>query len=121
VKRKEHAETRNYLQSASKELAHNLLTTLFLPGAGFGRGLFPLVVLSNWLAVAFLGTGMARSAVYPRWLGWLGLILGIIGVLVGIVMAYIGREAIFMPFTVLAFATILWFLVVGIWVARRAW
>ena len=44
--------------AASKELAHNLLTTLFPPGAGFGRGLFPLVVLSNWLAVAFLGTGM---------------------------------------------------------------
>lgn len=107
--------------AASKELAHNLVTTLFPPGAGFGRGLFPLEVIANWLAFAFLGTAMALSAVYPRWLGWLGLILGIIGVLVGIVMTYIGREAIFMPFTVLAFATILWFLMSGIWMVRRAW
>ena len=74
----------------------------------------------NWLAFAFLSTGMVRSGVYPRWLGWFGFIVGILGVLAGIVMTYVGREAIFTPVTVLAFATLLWVLLCGIWVARRA-
>ena len=107
--------------AGSKEAAHNLLNTLFPPGLGFGRGLFPLEILVNWLAIAFLSAGMARSGVYPRWLSWFGLILGVIGVLAGIVMTYIGREAIFTPFTVLAFATLLWILMCGVWMARRAW
>ncbi len=107
--------------AASKEAAHTLLNTLFPPGLGFGRGLFPLELLVNWLAIAFLGIGMVRSGVYPRWLSWSGLILGVIGVLAGIVMTYIGREAIFTPFTVLAFATLLWILMCGVWMARRAW
>lgn len=106
---------------ANQEAAHNLLNTLFPPGLGFGRGLFPLEILVNWLAFAFLGTGMLRSGVYPRWLGSVGMILGIIGVLIGIVMTYTGREAVFTPFTVLAFATLLWFLICGILMARKAW
>lgn len=106
---------------AGKELAHTILITLFPPGAGFGRGLFPMSVMSNWMAFAFLGIGMIRSAIYPRWLGWAGLILGAIGVSFGIVMTFIGREAVFNPFTVLGFLTILWVLAVGIRVARKAW
>jgi hypothetical protein len=106
---------------AGKESAHNLLTTFFPPGGGLGRGLFPMTVLSTWLAYAFLGIGMIRSDIYPRWLGWLGSILGILGVLLGIVITFTGREAVYMLFTVLAFSTILWLLMCGIWVARRAW
>jgi hypothetical protein len=107
--------------AANREAAHGLLTTLFPPGLGFGRGLFPLEILVNWLAIAFLGTGMLRSVVYPRWLGGSGLMLGIIGIGFGFVMTYIGREAVFTPFTVLAFVTLLWLLACGIWMARRAW
>jgi hypothetical protein len=78
-------------------------------------------VMSNWLAFALLGSGMVRSANYPRWLGWPGLSLGIIGVLMGMAMAFVGREAIFHLFTVLGFATILWLLLCGLWVARKVW
>lgn len=106
---------------ASKEAAHNLLNTLFPPGLGFGRGLFPLELLVNWLSIAFLSVGMFCSGVYPRWLGLVGLILGIVGMLTGIVMTYIGREALFTAFMGLAFATISWFLTCGIWIARKAW
>lgn len=106
---------------AGKETAHNLLTTFFPPGGGLGRGLFPMTLMSTWLAYAFLGIGMICSDIYPRWLGWLGSILGILGVLLGIVITFTGREAVYMLFTVLAFLTILWLLMVGIWVARKAW
>jgi hypothetical protein len=104
-----------------KELAHGVLVTLFPPGAGFGRGLFPVTLMCSWLAFAFLGLGMLQSAFYPRWLGWLGSILGAIGVLLGIVMTFTGREPYFMIFTVLAFASIVWLLMTGIWMVRRAW
>jgi hypothetical protein len=107
--------------AASKESAYNVLMTLFPPGAGLGRGLFPITLMCSWLAFAFLGIGMIHSAIYPRWLGWLGSILGILGVLLGIVMTFTGREAFFMLFTVLAFVSILWLLMSGIWMARRAW
>ncbi len=106
---------------AGKEAAHNLLATFFPPGGGLGRGLFPMTLMSTWLAFAFLGIGMIRSAIYPRSLGWLGSILGILGVLLGIVITFTGREAVFMLFTVLAFLSILWLLMCGLWMARRAW
>jgi hypothetical protein len=104
-----------------KDAARKVLDTLFPPGGGLGRGLFPMNVMSNWLAFALLGSGMVRSANYPRWLGWPGLSLGIIGVLMGMAMAFVGREAIFHLFTVLGFATILWLLLCGLWVARKVW
>ncbi len=49
------------------------------------------------------------------------LILGILGMLTGVVMAYTGREGVFPPFTFLAFATLIWLLARGIRMARRAW
>ncbi|MCJ7513930.1 MAG: hypothetical protein MUO23_13325 [Anaerolineales bacterium] len=88
---------------------------------GFGRGLFPLEVIINWLAFALLGIGMVQSGVVPRWLGWFGLTLGMVGILLGITQTFTGRESSLILFGVLLYVTILWWLVTGIWVARRAW
>jgi len=105
---------------ASREFARNLIT-IYSPTNGIGRGVFPMNVMSNWLAFGFLGIGMIRSSIYPRWLGWFGLILSVIGLPMGATIAFIGREAVWNFFTVLAFLTILWFLALGIWMARKAW
>ena len=105
---------------ASKEFARNLIT-IYSPTNGIGRGIFPMNVMSNWLAFGFLGIGMVRSSIYPRWLGWFGLVLGIIGLPMGAIMAITGREALWNFFTVLSFMTILWILALGIWMARKAW
>lgn len=102
-----------------KEAAYNIVTVLS-PG-GFGRGLFPLEVIVIWLAFALLGIGMAYSSIYPRWLGSGGLILGIAGVLLGISQTFTGRESSFIFFGILLYLTILWWLVTGIWIARKAW
>jgi hypothetical protein len=104
---------------AGKEAANSIVAVL--SPLGFGRGLFPLEVIVYWLAFVFLGIGMVQSAIYPRWLGWIALILGILGVPLGIAMTFTGREAMLNLFIVLLAVTTLWFLVVGIWVARRAW
>jgi hypothetical protein len=105
---------------ADKEFARDLIT-IYSPTLGIGRGLFPMNVMANWLALGFLGLGMIRSSIYPRWLGWFGLILGVIGLPMGATMAFVGREAIWGTFMGLAFATILWILALGIWMFRESW
>jgi len=80
-------------------------------------------IIETWLALVFLGIGMALSAVYPRWMGWVGIVLGIVTVAaVGIIMAFAGPgSTIQVTFLVLSLLTTLLVLVVGIWVARKAW
>jgi len=105
---------------ADKDFARDLIT-IYSPTLGIGRGLFPMNVMSNWLAFGFLSLGMIRSSIYPRWLGWFGFVLGAIGLTMGATMAFIGREAIWNAFTILAFVTILWLLALGIWMFRVSW
>jgi hypothetical protein len=89
-----------------------------------GKGMYIMSILIFWLALVFLGAGMARSAVYPGWLGWVAVVLGIAMVAtVGIPQFLAGTvtTSSIILFVVLAILTIIWFLVVGIWIARRAW
>ena len=102
-----------------KEAAYNIVAVL--SPVGFGRGLFPLEVIVNWLAFALLGTGMLQSAIYPRWLSWIGLVLGISGILLGITQTFTGRESSLILFGILLYLTTTWWLLTGIWITRRAW
>jgi hypothetical protein len=78
--------------------------------------------MEYWLAIIFLGIGMVLSAVYPRWIGWIGIVLGIVTVVGMAIMALTGiSNTIFTGVMVILILTFLWFLVVGIWVARKAW
>ena len=87
-----------------------------------GRGVIPMTWIVYWLGFAFLGIAMVRSALYPRWLGWVGLILATPVVAVGIIQTFTARTTtITLAFVVLALLTNFWALAVGIWVARKAW
>jgi hypothetical protein len=80
-------------------------------------------IIMLWLALIFLGAGMARSAVYPGWLGWVAAILGVAMVAtVGIPKFFVGNTStLLLLFGGLALLTTFWLLVSGIWVARKAW
>lgn len=87
-------------------------------------GLFSMVIIVYWLALLFLGIGMVLSAVYPRWLGWSIIILGVATVAaVGIPQAFAGASQIVtnVLFVVFSGLSTLWALAIGIWVARKAW
>jgi hypothetical protein len=105
--------------SASKEVAYSVVTVL--SPVGFGRGAFPLNVIINLLAFAFLGFGMVQSLVYPRWMGWGGLLLGITGLILGTTMTFTGREVLINIFVVFMILNLLWWLTCGIWIIRKAW
>lgn len=102
---------------ASKEAASIVVAAL----SATSRGTFPMTIVVYWLAFVFVGIGMVQSAVYPPWQGWLGLILGVAGFSLGIVQTFSGREGTFNLFAILYTLTMLWSLVTGIWVGRRAW
>ncbi|KPL80488.1 hypothetical protein [Herpetosiphon geysericola] len=84
-----------------------------LSPVGFGRGLFPLNVMINWLAFGFLGIGLVRSSAGGRRLGWSGIILGSAGFGLGIFMTFVGRERLFLLFAVLWGMTLLWWAALG--------
>ncbi len=101
-----------------KDTAYAVVTVL--SPLGFGRGLFPLNVLINWLAFTFLGLGMLLKPLYPRWLGLIGLFVGLLSLVLGTAMTFTGREALIFLFILLMFTTIVWWLLIGIWFARNA-
>jgi hypothetical protein len=89
-----------------------------------GRGAYIMSTLMFWLSLVLLGTGMARSSVYPRWLGWTGVALGIgVVAIVGIPQFFAGtvNTSSMLVFAGLATLTFVWLLVTGMWIARRAW
>lgn len=75
-----------------------------------------------WLSILILGIGMYISSVYPKWLAWIGIVLGIATAVGMGIMAFIGMTSHLATIgPVLLMLTFLWFLVAGIWVARKAW
>jgi hypothetical protein len=104
--------------AGSKEAAYIVVASV----NAVGRGVIPMTWIVYWLAIAFLGIAMVQSGVYPHWLGWVGLILATSVVALGVIQAFKARSTtLTLIFAVLMVLTALWDLVVGIWVARRAW
>jgi hypothetical protein len=102
---------------ATKDIAFGLV--LGIPA--FGRGLFPIEVIVIWLSYTLLGIAMTPTPQYHPWLGRAGWILGTLGVILGISQVFTGRETSFLLYIALLGITLLWWLALGIWTARRAW
>jgi hypothetical protein len=88
-----------------------------------GHQVQPMAVVATFLGIFFVGIGMVRSTVYPKWYGWSGLILGgLTFALAGIPYFFLGEESIGeLLFGMLAGLSTIWALIMGIWIARRAW
>jgi hypothetical protein len=101
-----------------KETAWGIVAAI----SAVGRGVLPMTWIVYWMALAFLDVGMLGSAVYPRWLGWAGLIVSTPVIALGIVQIFTPRTiTLTLIFALLMMLTALWNLVTGVWIARRAW
>jgi hypothetical protein len=104
--------------TVSKDAAWMVVASL----SAFGRGMVPMTWIVYWLALTLLNVAMILSDVYPRWLGWIGLIVSISVIALGVVQIFTARSiTLTLVFSVLMLLTTLWYLAMGIWVARRAW
>ncbi len=83
---------------------------------------FNMAFLVFWLALAFLAIGMILSRVYPQWLSWPPLILGVALVAVLIPQAFVDpTETSEIIFAIPGGLTSVWALVIGVWITRKAW
>ncbi|MBI4234027.1 MAG: hypothetical protein HY686_06260 [Chloroflexi bacterium] len=86
--------------------------------------LFSMTVIVYWLATAFIGIGIVLGAVFPKWLGWVLVILGVVTVVVvGLPQVLAGPSQVVsnVLFPILATLSTLWAVATGIWVLRKAW
>jgi len=87
--------------------------------SALGRGMVPMTWIVYWLALALLNIAMIFSDVYPRWLGWTGLIVSIPVTALGAIQVFVPRSiTLTLIFSMLMMLTALWNLATGIWVAR---
>jgi len=102
-------------------------STLFLVAEALGMldlGLVSMTIIVYWLALSFVGIGMALSSLYPKWMGWALIILGAVTmVAVGLPQAFAGASALVTNylFGALALLSTIWAFVLGLWIYRRAW
>ncbi len=98
----------------------------FLVAAGLEHvsfSLFSIWIFAFW-GVTFIlyGLAVALSDVYPRWLGWVALVVGTGGALVGLVQALQGPSVLVTTvlFVAVSILLTLWVLVMGVLMWRRA-
>ena len=91
--------------------------TLYVASTSF----FAMAVFVNWTAIILLGIALSLNTLYPKWLGWVAIILGVVTIpAVGIPLAFDGlTQTVDTTFMILAGLTTLWTLVLGIWITRR--
>ena len=87
------------------------------------NGLFAAAVLVNWLDVFLFGVALLRTDRYPLWLAWTAVVLG--GgtfLFAGLPLALSGVTAVVdnVVFPILATLTLVWLLVLGVFLWRRA-
>ena len=85
-------------------------------------GLFSMFIFLFFGVVFTLyGLAVALSSVYPKWLGWAALALGIAGVLIGLIQTYQGPTDVVtnVLFPIVATLLTLWGIIVGILMWRK--
>jgi len=105
--------------AADKATAYNIAVAV----SAVNGDMETMSIIVFWLALVLLGIGMVYSAVYPKWMGWGLIALGIATVVAsGVIPVFAGTaSAIQLIFMILSLMSTIWILVLGIWVARRAW
>lgn len=84
---------------------------------------FSMAIVVNWAAVILVGIAISLSTVYPRWMGWIAIVLGVVTIpAIGVPQAIAGpSQTIDLLFLIFSGLTLLWTLVMGVLITRKAW
>jgi hypothetical protein len=95
-----------------------VLAVVALSGALFTLS----IIVTFGLTSLLFGLAIASDETYPRWLGWIGVFLGVAATLIGVAIAYQGPSVLVsvVLFTSVSLAVTMWLLVLGVLLWRRA-
>ena len=84
-------------------------------------GVISLGSLLNGTAILLYGLAIALSNIYPKWLGWAAVVVGLIGAFAGVSIFLTGAsKGTLLSFLLFALLSALWVLVMGVLMWRRA-
>ncbi len=87
---------------------------------GMLDGLRSMTDIFYGVSLALLGVGIALSAVYPRLLGWVIIVAGLVWTVIGFVIGIAGSSSdLEIAFAIAFLLTVVWHLVMGILITRR--
>ena len=87
---------------------------------GMLDGLRSMTDIFYGLALVLIGLGIALSAVYPKWLGWVIVVAGVIWTAIGLVIGVAGSSSdLDILFGIAFLLTVVWHLVMGVLITRR--
>ena len=87
-----------------------------------GNEMFNLTIMSLWLGFLVVGVAMVLSGAYPKWLGWVLVVIATVVMAIGIPRFFTDlTESGELIFAIPAGLTSIWAVVMGIWVVRNAW
>ena len=84
---------------------------------------FSMAIVVEWAAVILLGIAISLSTLYPRWMGWIAIVLGVVTIpAIGVPQAIAGpSQTIDLLFLILSGLTLVWTLVMGFLITRKVW
>lgn len=84
---------------------------------------FSMAIVVEWAAVILLGIAISLSTLYPKWMGWIAIVLGVVTIpAIGVPQAIAGpSQTIDLLFLIFSMLTLVWTLVIGFLVTRKAW
>ena len=81
---------------------------------------FNMTILFNWLGMAFVGIGLVLSDSYPKWLGWVLLVISVVLVIISVSRFFYDTTQITeILFAAPAALTSVWAVVMGIWITNK--
>jgi len=81
-----------------------------------------MTVVVYWSALVLLGIAISLSTLYPRWLGWIVIVLGAATAITVVPQAFgENTQTIQLLFAIFAGLSTIWALVIGVLITRKAW
>lgn len=84
---------------------------------------FSMAIVVEWAALILLGIAISLSTLYPKWMGWIAIVLGVVTIpAIGVPQAIAGpSQTIDLLFLIFSGLTLVWTLVMGVLITRKAW
>lgn len=105
--------------AAGQATAYSIAASLY----AVNMATFSMAIVVDWAGVILLGIAISLSTLYPKWMGWIAIVLGVVTIpAIGVPQAIAGpSQTIDLLFLIFSGLTLAWTLVMGVLITRKAW